>query len=685
MDSLEEFEKQLAQEKINEQNILESKVRSHREKPSDRQRHEEDRHHHHHRHHHHRKPSDKHRKKRSKLSHEEEDHVKKKTSNSEENHDEEKKKAIIQDKPRIKRDDWMEAPPTIDSGYAFKRTDDRKSGTDSSTSKLDYKLNISKNELNLSLLDNTNTYDATEKVNIDDSENPQCVSYKMGDAGSQWRMTKLRAVYTQAKQSGKTVDEIAIERYDNLQEFDHAREEQLEVERRKIFGEGYIWKEKPTGEIFRQRGVDQNSEITARKESIDSKNKEESLSQTTVNKLNTNNHVEITLDLTELNRMKAQLIKARLKKSDKVAKLEEDYNKAMKEYTENSSKPTIITLGHMENRMLAGTRGEVIPINNKKGRERGLVKDNEDMSIEDMVREERRTKGQHGGDSLRAAESIAKDSKFETDLDYMDDNACRLAKRVQKSNISLKNIAINDWQKWNHALEHCQLCHHEEKNIPCVAPVISLATRVFLTLPTEPELSEGGAVIVPLQHRTNLLECDDDEWEEIRNFMKCLTRMYHEQGRDIIFYENAAVPHKKRHAAMQAIPIPYSLGEIAPAFFKEAICSSDEEWTQHRKIIDTAARSRQGLGKNAFRQMIAKEMPYFHVWFDLNGGLGHIVEDSHRWPKGDLFSRQIIGGMLDIEPGLIRKQGRWITNDKRISSFKARWRKFDWTNVLLDE
>lgn len=50
--------------------------------------------------------------------------------------------------------------------------------------------------------------------------------------------------------------------------------------------------------------------------------------------------------------------------------------------------------------------------------------------------------------------------------------------------------------------------------------------------------------------------------------MKALTRMYHDQGRDVLFYENAAAPQKKRHAALQAVPLPYSLGETAPAFFK---------------------------------------------------------------------------------------------------------------------
>lgn len=268
----------------------------------------------------------------------------------------------------------------------------------------------------------------------------------------------------------------------------------------------------------------------------------------------------------------------------------------------------------------------------------------------------------------------------------MDENASKLARRVERSEINLKSMAISDFQKMNKILDNCPLCYQEDTDTPPVAPVVSLATRIYLTLPTEPELSEGSACIVPIQHRTNLLECDDDEWEEIRNFMKCLTRMYHDQGRDVIFYENAAQPQRRQHAGMQVVPLPYSLGETCPAFFREAILAADEEWTQHKKLIDTLAKSRQGQGKLAFRRTLAKEMPYFHVWFELDGGLGHVVDDANRWPKGDLFAREVIGGMLDLGPDVIKRQGRWHKgSDGRVAGFRKRWRKFDWTKVLTEE
>jgi hypothetical protein len=674
MDGLDEFEKALAEEK---------KARERSERHAEKNREHKHRHHHGSRHHRSRSSDEdrdrggrRHKRPRHSDDSYEERHQRR--------HKHEKTLDPHEDLPfpddeipqkearKAVRDAWMTAPSAIDIDYTQRGA---KEVTKPPPQKSDYNLKIHKNELNIHLQD---LADGKQQDDIVHEEAQHEVSYTFGDSGSQWRMTKLKAVHTQAEQSGRPVDEIAIERFGDLRAFDDAREEQTELDRRQRYGEGYVGKEKPTGELYRGRKLDLEARSgPGQLHGVDLAE----LPQGEVMKSTSATTNQI--DPTTLNRMKARLMKAKLKNSPDVAKLEADYNEAIASFSANSE-PGVVVLGMMDNRMLAGPRSEVTAIDNKRGRERGLVKDNEDMTIEDMVREERRTRGQAGGDGMRAAERIAKDAKFDDDLDYMDENANKLAKRVQKSEINLKNAAVGEFQIMNRILDTCQLCHHPEKNQPPVAPLLSLGTRVYLTLPTEPELSDGGAVIVPIEHKTNLLECDDDEWEEIRNFMKCLTRMYHDQGRDVVFYENAAAPHRKMHAAMQVVPLPYSSGEIAPAFFREAILSADEEWTQHKKLIDTAARARDGLGKLAFRRSIAKEMPYFHAWFSLDGGLGHIVEDSNRWPRGDLFAREIIGGMLDVEPDIIKRQGRWTRSDPRQEPFKKRWRKFDWTRVLTN-
>ncbi|KAG8161365.1 hypothetical protein KVR01_009629 [Diaporthe batatas] len=505
------------------------------------------------------------------------------------------------------------------------------------------------------------------------------VDYTFGDEGSKWRMTKLNAVYRTAEQTGRSADEIGEERFGSLKDFDNVREEKVEMDRRKVYGEGYKGAEKPTGDLYRERMAKTRPPPKEEFYDHDDEPEQGAVMEDAVP----------PVDQTTLNRMRAQVMKAKLRKAPDAAKLEAEYNAALARFNGTASGDKAVVLDATHSRMLAGTRNEVKAVDNKRGRERGTVEANEDMSIEDMVREEKRTRGQAGGEGGRLAERIAKDAKFDDDLEYLDENAEKLAKRVHKSEINLKNMAVNEYQKMNKVLDTCPLCHHEDREPPKdqpIAPILALGTRVYLTLATEPELkgAEGGAVVVPISHRTNLLECDDDEWEEIRNFMKCLTRLYHDQGREVLFYENAAAPHRRLHAALVAVPIPWDLGDTAPAFFREAVLATEEEWSQHKKLIDTAKKAREGAGKLAFRRSIAKEMPYFHVWFTIDGGLGHVVDDASRWPKGDLFAREIIGGMLDCEPDNIKKQGRWSRGDPRAEAFKKRWRKFDWTRALTE-
>ncbi|KAL2756504.1 hypothetical protein ACRALDRAFT_1063567 [Sodiomyces alcalophilus JCM 7366] len=570
--------------------------------------------------------------------------------------------AVAADRAPLVRDSWMTAPSALDVDYVHRRDKGAEPVIREEPARVVHDREINRDIGDLS----------QDKPS---SPSERKVTYKFGDQGSQWRMMKLRAVYTMAEQTGRSVEDVALERYGDLQDFDDAREEKMELDRQKIYGEGYVGKEQPTGDLYRER---------LEKLRAAEKREESPAAELVQGAVIPDPPVQTPMDQTTLNRLRAQMVKAKLRRAPDAAKLEEEYNQAAASFATNG--PQAVVLGLQDNRMLAGTRAEVKQVETKRGRERGKVEENEDMTIEDMVREERRTRGQAGGEGMRLAERIAKDTGFDDDLEYMDENADKLAKRVHKSDINLKDVAVNEYQKLTRILENCPLCYHEDKDkdqMP-IAPVVSLGTRVYLTLPTEPEVSEGGAVLVPLAHRKNLLECDDDEWEEIRNFMKSLTRMYHERGQDVIFYENAAAPQRRLHAAMTALPIPYEDGAMVPAYFREAFLTTDEEWSQHRKVIDTGAKAAEGLGRMAFRRTIAKEMPYFHVWFNLDGGLGHIIENADMWPRGDLFVREVVGGILDAPPNVIKKQGRWRREDPRVEGFKKGWRKFDWTRMLAN-
>ncbi|KAK9456096.1 CwfJ C-terminus 1-domain-containing protein-like protein [Dipodascopsis uninucleata] len=383
-----------------------------------------------------------------------------------------------------------------------------------------------------------------------------------------------------------------------------------------------------------------------------------------------------SIDQTALNRMKAAYLKAKLRKAPNTDELERRYNEALVTATGATSYEGKEQGDKTEVLSYMDTRGMFSKVASKR---------EEDMTAEELAAHEKRSKGMPNEGRV-FAEQISRDKSFKNNLDYMDENIGRLADRVKKNQIDLKNIAVQNIAKLNTILDKCQLCTSNTGG----APVVSLGTRVYLSLPPLPELTGKSASIIPIAHHRCTLDCDDDEWEEIRNFMKSLVRMYHSLDMSVIFYENAASTSPWHHASIEAIPLPEDLAEAAPAYFREAILMSDEEWSSHSKIIDTLKRAKDPKShfpaRMAFRHSLVKEMPYFHVWFTIDGGYGHVIEDSSKWPKGDLFAREIIGGMLDTGPEVInhRRLSYSRGQDSRIKNFKKVWDGYDWTMMLSE-
>lgn len=299
---------------------------------------------------------------------------------------------------------------------------------------------------------------------------------------------------------------------------------------------------------------------------------------------------------------------------------------------------------------------------------------NEDeMSIEQMLRHEKTTSGM----DKSAVHAIMKDKKYSNGLEYQEENSSRLSEYVKRGDIDLRNMETSQAKRQAHALDKCQLCI---ENDHCCA-LVSMGESVYLTLAPRPELADFTTMIVPLRHLQNTLHCDASEWDEIKHYMVALSRFYYSKwNKSVVFYETAV--NKYKHAAIVCVPIPMSLSSSIKGYFKMAILEESDDFEQrHQPIVDTLLKS-EALGQDAFMHSIAKEAPYFHVWFTMNGGMGHIVEDTKSWPHGDLFARQVIGGALKLDPYIIKKQGHWEKNDSRVDEFTQLFIPFDWTEKL---
>ncbi|TRY81525.1 hypothetical protein DNTS_005813 [Danionella cerebrum] len=196
---------------------------------------------------------------------------------------------------------------------------------------------------------------------------------------------------------------------------------------------------------------------------------------------------------------------------------------------------------------------------------------------------------------------------------------------------------------------------------------------VYLCLPNGVSLTEGHCLIVPVQHHTAATALDEDLWSEIQMFRQALVRMFACLDLDCVFMETHMNPKRQMHMVYECVPLPKELGDMAPIYFKKAIMESDEEWAMNKKVVDLSSKD--------VRQAVPRGLPYFSVVFGLQGGFAHVIENEQKFPH--YFGKEILGGMLDLEPRRWRKLIRENFDDqrKKVLKFAQWWKPYDCTKT----
>jgi hypothetical protein len=84
-----------------------------------------------------------------------------------------------------------------------------------------------------------------------------------------------------------------------------------------------------------------------------------------------------------------------------------------------------------------------------------------------------------------------------------------------RSDAMKRQFAIHDYARTQKMLATCPFCFGDDDSPP-KAPVIAMGTRTYLSCTLNEELISGHCLIVPMQHHLNMLEGDDDVWDEVR-------------------------------------------------------------------------------------------------------------------------------------------------------------------------
>nr|XP_027090161.1 CWF19-like protein 2 [Coffea arabica] len=224
--------------------------------------------------------------------------------------------------------------------------------------------------------------------------------------------------------------------------------------------------------------------------------------------------------------------------------------------------------------------------------------------------------------------------------------------------------------------ERCQFCF--ENPVRPKHLVVAIANFTYLSLPHWQPVVPGHCCILTMQHESRTRTVDNNIWDEIRNFKKCLIMMFAKQDKDVVFLETVmGLAQQRRHCLLDCIPLPHEDAKQAPLYFKKAIDEAEEEWSQHnaKKLIDT---SQKGL-----RASVPKNFPYFHVEFGLDKGFVHVIDDEKQFKSN--FGLNVIRGMLRLPAGDMHCRQKHISLEMQkqaVAVFAQDWDPFDWTKQL---
>ncbi|KAJ3658649.1 hypothetical protein Zmor_010376 [Zophobas morio] len=294
--------------------------------------------------------------------------------------------------------------------------------------------------------------------------------------------------------------------------------------------------------------------------------------------------------------------------------------------------------------------------------------DDDKHSLQQMFENEKyNTVEDQNKEFIKMAGKIRKNDDME---DIFADN---IRKKESDSKTDQKQInrAINEHQKVAQTIDSCKLCL--QSNTMPKHLMVSLGETAFLSLPTCEPVTQGHCLITPIRHVTCSTLLDENEWEDIMNFRRALTKMCASKNEDIIFFETAKNLNRYPHMYIECISVDKEEGDMAPIYFKKAIDECEVEWAQNKKLVSLKGRD--------VRRAIPKGLSYFFVSFGMEEGFAHVIEDEKFFPQN--FAQEIIGGMLDLHHSKWRKpkQQSFEEQSRRVLEFSKDWSDFDCTKT----
>lgn len=345
--------------------------------------------------------------------------------------------------PALQRDSWM-LSGTDDDHDLFSAMGKSVSKPQGSKKPEPDELSVSARELNPFLTSQTQP--------APQEDQPPKSSPHYGGPGYKWRLMKLQRTYEMADQRGVPVEEVAMERYGSMDAFNEARAERQFVEDRDVSPKHSRHTSMESRAGFRRPGAPSPAATTTARSTPPSSSLSKPGTASIPHVLPTNtakSSPASPLSVDALNKMEANVLRAELMGRPEAAKLRAELEAARTS----------------QNNAIPSTRVEMVPVVDGFGRmydigsssnshdpntgaarpsKRSKMEDEGQETLSELVREERLAAGradQKQADAMLAHQIMA-DQGFENDLNYMDEEATRFARKRMRDDALKRQFAV---------------------------------------------------------------------------------------------------------------------------------------------------------------------------------------------------------------------------------------------------
>ena len=263
----------------------------------------------------------------------------------------------------------------------------------------------------------------------------------------------------------------------------------------------------------------------------------------------------------------------------------------------------------------------------------------------------------------------------------------RKLKNQQNNDNRKRAKIINQHNSMNKILDNCPYCIENETihNNTLSKMVLYYGKYFYVMLTKYKPICSYKLLIIPNKHLINIRnglinnkfineelggasKFENFEFEnELISIKKCIINLYKKEfNQETIFIETFRNANKKYHCYIECFPIDSDVYPDLMITFEHEIKNCDTQYAMNKKLIKLDI-------KHKLNNSIPINMPYFCVYFGLNNGFAHIIEDETK--VNQHFGRSIIAGFIG-EVLFKQKDESLFNQQKRFNEFKPFWVKY---------